>query len=551
MRAFLCAFLLVFAAVPVIAQSPSDLQYKIEIDKVFPAVRDRQGTKALFVTVQFRVKHAADGRVATNIAKDEIVVEEDRQKVAELEIYQPRGADKLTTVLALDNSGSMGENNNLKMNEAKRAAGLFLDKLHEKADTGLILFNHEILQPTIPPVREPPKFVEHRKALRRRIDAARAEGGTAYLDATAAAIEMLVGTEGRKANLLLTDGVDLNSKKTLKEVIELAQAAEVPVYTLGVGEPGKNEPVTSVLVLDQSGSMRAPADDKDRTPKYVALQRAATRFVDIMRTGARTTLLPFSDKIAKPKPFSNDKEELKAEIARLKRPSGGTLLYDATLDGIMTLEAARPEGKRAVVVLTDGVDEFPGSRHTVEEVIEEARRTSTPLHMLGLGRENEINKEVMQQLANAVPGGSFHHVRNMQELLAIFEKLSIDLHDDGIDEASLRALAEQTGGKYFLARDVSQLQLIYSELAEELQSTYTATFPSRRSAHDGTARGIDISVVRGGKRISDVASADYNVHGVVVAEMDYRIYLIFLGALGGLLLVPSGIRNLYRLYGGT
>src|SRR5262249_16853522 len=158
-------------------------------------------------------------------------------------------------------------------------------------------------------------------------------------------------------------------------------------------------------------------------------------------------------------------------------------------------------------------------------------RTNTPLHMLGLGRDNEINKKVMQQLADAVPGGSFHHVRNMQELIAIFEKLSIDIHDEGIDEKSLRELAEKTGGKYFLARDVSKLELIYSQLAEELQSTYTVTFPSRRQSHDGTARGIDISVVRNGRRVSDVASAGYTVSGVVVPEMDPRVYLVLLVAL--------------------
>jgi hypothetical protein len=93
--------------------------------------------------------------------------------------------------------------------------------------------------------------------------------------------------------------------------------------------------------------------------------------------------------------------------------------------------------------------------------------------------------------------------------------------------------------------------LIYEQLAQELQSTYTVTFPSRRASHDGTARGIDISVVRNGVRVSDVARADYNVHGVVVPEMDARVYLALLGFLGVLLAVPTGVRRLYRFYGGT
>src|SRR5262249_29251639 len=148
-------------------------------------------------------------------------------------------------------------------------------------------------------------------------------------------------------------------------------------------EPGRNDPVSTVLVLDHSGSMQAPASDAEKTPKIEALHQAASRFVEIMRTGARTTLLPFSDRAETPRPLSNDKAQLKADIQQLKA-QGNTALYDATYDGIETLQAARPEGKRAVVVLTDGMDE-PGSRHRVEEVIQRARETKTPLYMLGFG----------------------------------------------------------------------------------------------------------------------------------------------------------------------
>jgi VWFA-related protein len=542
--------LVLVAAGPAVAENAGEVLYHVAIDRVFPVIRERDGRRALYVSVQFRVTHATDGSVATHIPKDDIIVKEDGGKVADLEIFAPHGADQLTTVLAMDTSGSMTDFG--KIGEAKRAANAFLDHLGDKADSGLILFNHELyLSERLE--TDPSRFAAHRTILRQKINAAQPAGGTAYLDATAAAVNMLASFHGRRAVVLMTDGVDLNSERSLDNVIEHATGAEVPVYTLGVGEPGKNEPVTTVLVLDRSGSMIKPADDNDRTPKFMALQEAASRFVDIMRPAGRTTLLPFSSMIAKPKPLTADKAALKKQIAdpEFLKPRGGTLLYDATLEGIETLAAARPAGKRAVVVLTDGVDEDPGSRHRVEEVIQRAQETNTPLHMLGLGRTGEINEEVMKRMAAAVPGGSFNHVRNQKELYAIFEQLSIDLHDDGIDEASLRKLAEQTGGKYFLARDVSQLKLIYEQLAEELQSTYTVTFPSRRSSHDGTARGIDISIWHGNQQVSEVASAGYNVHGVVVPEMDPRVYLILLGLLSCLLVAPSGVRRLYRFYGGA
>jgi Mg-chelatase subunit ChlD len=541
------AAVLACAALPVVAQAPGGVDYDVKIDKVFAAVREPPGKpSALYVTVRFKLLQTGDARPVGELGGDEtIVVEEDGRPVADIDLSPPK-ANALTTILAMDVSGSMAAGH--KIDEARAAGGVFFDKLDPQADCGLILFDHK-LQVVVDPIRDAARRAEHRNRLRREVQGAKPMGGTAYLDATDRAIDMLRDVTGRRAVLVMTDGVDLNSKVTLKEVVKKAHARDVPVYTLGVGEPGRGEPVTTVLVLDHSGSMAEPADDKDNVSKIEALYRAAGRFVDIMRPGARTTLLPFSSEVERPEPFTADKGILKRRINRLKA-DGGTLLYDATYDAILTLEAARPVGKRAVVVLTDGVDEAPGSRHRVEEIIDEAKRAAVPLYMLGLGRPGEVNEKVMRHLAKET-GGKYFHASNEQELVNLFEELSIELHDEGIDEATLKELAEKTGGKYRPARNVSDLQFIYAELADELQTTWTVTFPSRRSSHDGTARGIDISVARQGTRVSNVGSADYNVHGVVVPDLSPGVYLGFLALLGGLLGLPLGLRRLYRFYGGT
>jgi len=532
----------VLAVLPAAAQGP--FQYKIITEpSVLTAPHNSAGKTGLYVTVQFKIVNLADGALA-NVVKDEIVVEEDHRRVSDLEIYQPRALDPLTVVLVLDTSGSMAAEH--KLEEAKRAARLFLDKLHDKVNVGLILFDHQ-LRVVQAPANDPKSYRAHRDLLRKHIDAADARGGTAYLDASARAVDMLRGVSGRKAVLLMTDGVDLNSKTTLEDLKKLAREAQVPVYTLGVGEPGKNEPVTTVLVLDHSGSMSAPVDDRSRLPKIKALHQAAGQFVQLMRPGARTTLLPFSSTVGTPGNFSDDKADLQARIRRLK-PEGETALFDAVFAAVETLEAGRPPGKRAVVALTDGIDN--SSRRRVDEVIQRARQTGVPLHMLGLGRSGELDEKVMRSMARQT-GGEFHHARNEDDLVQIFEDLSIQLHDDGFDEKSLKELAEATGGKFMHARNAAQLQFLYKELAEELQSTYTVTFPSRRQVHDGTSRGIDISVIRGGTRLSEVASLDYQVHGVVVSRMHQGVYLVLLAALGFLVLLPTGIKRLYRFYGGA
>jgi VWFA-related protein len=278
------------------------------------------------------------------------------------------------------------------------------------------------------------------------------------------------------------------------------------VYELDIFQPQSHDPVTVLLALDTSGSMAEPADDSSPTPKIVALRRAGGRFVGTLRNGARAALLPFNTKVGKVRAFQSKPADLQGQIERLE-PEGETSLFDAVYTAVATLEADQAPGRRAVIALTDGIDNQ--SRRRVEEVIDRARDAGIPLYLLGFGRSGEL------------------------------------------DEAVMKRMAEQSGGQYFHARNEDKLMEIFDHLSTQLQSTYTVTFPSRRQSDDGTLRGIDIRVERKGARVSDVASFDYNVHGVVVPSIDSGVYLSLLVLLMALLAIPPGIRRLYKYFGGT
>lgn len=546
MRTLYLAVGLVALATPLRADD-RPVEYRVEVDprSVFSTMRDLDGRSVRQVSLQFHIRRQADGGVVTSVAPDEIRVEEDGRQVNGLQVFQPR-VQQLSVVLALDISGSMARAK--KMEAARQAALSFLDRLDPRTEVGLILFDHQIRR-AVAPERDPAKQTAHRAALKQHVRDAHPQGGTAYLDATTRAVELLRDSKGRRAVVLLTDGVDMNSKATLAEAIKAGVRGETPVYTVGIGEPGKNDPVTTVLVLDRSGSMEGRADSEDTGSKMDALKTAAKRFVELMRPNAATTLLPFSSEIDRPEPFTTDQAALKERIDTLT-PNGGTLLYDAVWRGIETLMASEVKGRRAVIALTDGRDEAPGSRHTDENVIERAKEAGIPLYLLGLGAQADINERVMQQMARQT-GGEYYHAGNQQRLLEVFENLSIQLHDDGIDEETLAALAKKTGGRYTHVSQVAQLQEFYERLAEELQSTYRVTFESGRASHDGTARGIDVKIVHGGQVVSTVGTVDDVARGVIVPQMSYGVYLFFLALFGGLLLVPAGIRRLYRTFGGT
>jgi VWFA-related protein len=551
---------------PGAAQAPAGGggEYLIEgenLDK--PELRPRKrpdGTDELWVELRFKVRRVRDRAVVTEVGKDEIFVKDDEKPVRVLEVVQPQPGN-LTLVLVMDVSGSMARHN--KITEARNAALGFLDQLDAHVDVGLILFDDQVPKKGAPLAearrREPARsrdlgrLKEHRDEVRRLIKGAKPEGGTAYLDATMEGVRMLQGVPGQKAVVVLTDGVDLSSSVTLRQVVDEAVRSEVRVYTVGIGEKGELVPVTTVLVLDRSGSMLEKAAEDDRRTKIEALKDAASRFVRMMRSSpspndpaAQMTLLPFSDTVETAEPFTTDKVALQKRIAGLKAPSGGTRLYDATLDGIETLVAAQPAGKKAVVVFTDGEDE--SSRRSHEEAIWRAKEVGIPLHMLGLGQIKEPSRRVMEQMAKET-GGSYHHADSDRRLLEIFEGLSIALHDDGIDEASLKELARDTKGEYTHVKDAAKLKIAFEKLADRLQWTYSVAFPSVRQRNDGSNRPIDIQIIRGGVMLGQ-ARAQYVVRGVVVPQMSASVYLIFLGALGLLLACPAGLRRLARKNGG-
>jgi VWFA-related protein len=447
--------------------------------------------------------------------------------------------EDLSAVLAVDTSGSMQAFR--RMEQARAASEVFLTKLPARAESGLILFDHEVRPPVLPPALD-------RGPLLRQVRAVEPRGGTAYLDAAFRGVQTLsAAARGReRALVVMTDGVDLNSERTIEQVIAAARAERVRVFTVGIGEAGRFDPVSTALVLDHSGSMKPPADDADTTPKIEALHLAATKFVRSISSAGRVSVIPFSSGVGLPRPFTGDKRALTGYVGKLE-PAGETALFDAVYTAVGTLDASGAGGKRAVVAMTDGVDN--SSRRRVEEVIERAKEARIPLHLLGFGREGELDRATMERMAKET-GGQYYHARNKDALVGIFENLSIQLHDEGIDEATLTQLARQTGGQYYPAKNVADLKLILERVTQSIQKqAYEVTFLSLDQVRDGRQRPVGLQLVRrgspgsGGEEVVQRETGRYQTGGLVIAELNPFVYLGLLAVLGGLIALPALLRR--------
>jgi Ca-activated chloride channel family protein len=163
----------------------------------------------------------------------------------------------LTTLLVMDVSGSM--NNAGKLSAAKAAALAYVDLMRPGDQAGLLTFNTKVTD--VQPIT-----TDH-AALTRAINGLKAENDTAMFDALIKAENILQDVSGRKAIIVLTDGLDNQSKTTAKQVTKAIGTSGLSISTIGLGNPdnagpyfGLDETVLKSLA-EKAGGLYSYADN--------------------------------------------------------------------------------------------------------------------------------------------------------------------------------------------------------------------------------------------------------------------------------------------------
>lgn len=189
------------------------------IEAAQPANDDTIKVETDLVTVPVRVT-SKDSRPLTDLKQSEFRLFENgvEQKVA----YFSSVDQPFTVALLLDMSYSTV----FKLNEIQSAALQFIAQLKENDKVTVIAFDEKptvLCQPT-----------SDRRVLKLAIEAIRTGSGTSMYDALDIALNKQLGAvRGRKAIVMLSDGVDTYSaKSSKKEILGLVEEDDVIVYPL-------------------------------------------------------------------------------------------------------------------------------------------------------------------------------------------------------------------------------------------------------------------------------------------------------------------------------
>ena len=190
------------------------------------------------------------GRPVMDLRQDEFRVYEDGQALPLAHFHQGRGLPA-RILLLVDASGSM--NDAWKVASARRAAGQVLDALGAEDQVALAGFDNRYWGIVA--------FTRDREAVRRGLADVTPFGSTALHDALdRAARDIATWGEGRRAVVVLTDGVDTSSQKTAEETIAQSRALDVPIYAVSVVSPLEDPRAEAFLGERKQGEAAAAAD---------------------------------------------------------------------------------------------------------------------------------------------------------------------------------------------------------------------------------------------------------------------------------------------------
>ena len=202
--------------------------------------------------------------------------------------------------------------------------------------------------------------------------------------------------------------------------------------------PATDQPLNVILLIDYSESML----EEIPVVKEAARQFAKT----LLRPQDRIAVVGFNQRAFWLTPFTNDFEAAAASVDRVK-PIGETHLYDTVIEMLFDLQ--KQPGRRALVILTDGVDQ--GSKFTLDNVVHYARYAGVPIYPI---------------------------IKNRR--LTTLMRFGIGR----LESRRLGQVARDTGASYFIIQKERELPAVYARIAEELRQQYQIAFYSDVSSTD-------------------------------------------------------------------
>src|SRR5215510_4200678 len=218
-------------------------------------------------------------------------------------------------------------------------------------------------------------------------------------------------------------------------------------------------PVSLVYTIDTSGSMR---------PKLDTVVKASINLAKESRAGDEMAVIEFKDQPELLEEFTGDVNDVVDTLNGLVA-SRQTAMLDALF---LAADYASKEGKnrrKAVLLVTDGLDN--DSYYKFNEVVNHLREIDVQIYLIGF-------------------------ISDLEKDSGLFKKSPKDKA-----ESLLNKLAEETGGKAFFPKELSEVHAIAQQISTDLRTQYAIGYYPTNNKKDGSFRAVRVQVNSGNRRL--------------------------------------------------
>src|SRR5262245_51969961 len=220
----------------------------------------------------------------------------------------------------------------------------------------------------------------------------------------------------------------------------------------------QESPISLGMVIDTSGSMRS---------KLKTVSEAALLLIKQMRQDDEAFVAPFNAEAELALDYTSDRRELEEAISELYT-RGGTALLNAIIATADYSQAKGRHRRKALIIFSDGLENNSSVKE--REVMEAIKADEVQVYLIGF-----IDEEMEERsLFGRSPA-----------------KKARDL---------LTRIANDSGGRAFFPKDISEVPAIAAQIAKELRVQYVVSYYPTNDKRDGAFRTIQVVVNQTGGR---------------------------------------------------
>src|SRR6516162_1512885 len=256
------------------------------------------------------------------------------------------------------------------------------------------------------------------------------------------------------------------------EVQDNGKAQEIAVFANDL------QPITVVVLLDRSGSMRG---------KFRLVEEAAEEFVNQLRPDDKARIGSFAERVQiDPRDFTSDHDELLRILRTELQTNGPTPLWNAVNVGITAL--LHQQGRRVVLVFTDGMDapfNPAAQNNSLKDVMKRAEEEDIMVYAIGLASSEPRGFGYGGYPRGGFGRGGFGRGGFGGGGFGGRRPYATDKPDEGLPK-----IAAATGGGYFELTSTNDLGATFAKVADELHHQYALGFTPQKL--DGKRHSLDV-----------------------------------------------------------